>query len=238
MCCIVAKYFDDTGWTVVKNRDRNYIPTIMLIKEDNLHLMVDTKTYYQEGTNSNGIGVVSSSLMVLDDEKEYRKKMLSGGKKSKDGERIKAGLLAGDIDSVKCKLIEEKLTGHTFICDRENLWVLEGAKDSSGNYHHTMRYIDRGSFCVRTNHGIDLDWAGYQTGFKRLSSERRYSYGKACGIRAFSKGQLIELMARTWDDNPQLNICRRSEEPFGMKTVGQVIISDQQLEHKVIYHSS
>lgn len=238
MCCIVAKYFNDIGWVVVKNRDRNYIPEVRILEENGLTLMTDMTTYYQEGVNSYGVGVVSSSLMVIDDEKEYRRKMLAGGKKSKDGERIVTGLKAGDIESVKSELVAQKLTGHTFISNKDELWVLEGAKDDSGKYNYSMRNINNSDIIIRTNHGIDLVWAGYRTGFKMLSSARRYSYGKVCGLRASSKEQLIELMQKQFDADWGLNICRRSDKPFGMMTVGQVVISNGQVEHISIDQSS
>lgn len=74
MCIIIGKYFPDIGWVAVKNRDRNYIPEISFKKKVHQGVEIlyfwDDITQYCEGFNSAGVGILSASLMVLDDEKE------------------------------------------------------------------------------------------------------------------------------------------------------------------------
>lgn len=74
MCIIIGKYFKDYGWVAIKNRDRNYVPEISFKKttKDNIEILYfwDNITQYCEGINSAGVGILSASLMVLDDEKE------------------------------------------------------------------------------------------------------------------------------------------------------------------------
>lgn len=74
MCVVVGKYFEGIGWVAVKNRDRNYIPEISFKKKHKNDTEIlyfwDDITQYCEGINSAGVGILSASLMVLDDEKE------------------------------------------------------------------------------------------------------------------------------------------------------------------------
>lgn len=90
MCIVIGKYFEEYGWVAVKNRDRNYIPEISFRKKmhDGVEILYfwDDITQYCEGLNSSGIGILSASLMVQNDEKEIEKR--SKGP-SPDGKRIK-----------------------------------------------------------------------------------------------------------------------------------------------------
>ena len=73
MCVIAAKYFPDTGWCGVKQRDRNYVPKLNFQRDTTNGverlMYTDEMTGYREGLNSNGICILSASLKVTDDEK-------------------------------------------------------------------------------------------------------------------------------------------------------------------------
>lgn len=93
MCIVIGKYFSGTGWVAIKNRDRNYIPEISFKKNTARGVEIlyfwDDITQYCEGMNSAGVGILSASLMVLDDEKEISKRSKTP---SKDGAKIKKAL--------------------------------------------------------------------------------------------------------------------------------------------------
>ena len=95
MCVAVGKYFPALGWVVAKNRDRNYDLAVSFDErttEDGLDVLVyaDDVTGYREGLNSNGVAVVSTALLVLDDEKEAEKERER--KLSKDGQKLNRAL--------------------------------------------------------------------------------------------------------------------------------------------------
>lgn len=116
MCIVIGKYFSDFGWVGVKNRDRNYIPEISFRKRhhDGIEILYfwDDVTQYCEGMNSQGIAVLSASLMVLDDEKEISQRKKTP---SVDGGKIKKALTNNNINSVINQLLKDKLTGNTLV---------------------------------------------------------------------------------------------------------------------------
>ena len=98
MCIVAAKHFPDIGWVGVKNRDRNYVPELsfLLLTKTTPHrlLFLDDMTGYMEGMNNNGVCVLSASLMVMDDEKEVKKRTSDD---NPDGERIREALMETSI---------------------------------------------------------------------------------------------------------------------------------------------
>ena len=120
MCIVVAKYFDEIGWVGVKNRDRNYIPEISFRQKisDGVETLLfwDDITQYNEGMNNGGVGIISASLMVLDDEKEITVRAKTP---SKDGAKIKRALRFPNVKAAAMSLIKDKLPGNTLIFDRD-----------------------------------------------------------------------------------------------------------------------
>ena len=117
MCVVIAKYFKDTGWVAVKNRDRNYTPEISFNRVEDASgierlLFEDDVTKYMEGINSNGVGILSASLMVQNDEKEITK---SAKEKSPDGVRIKRALEQGNAFDAARAAAEYELSGNSII---------------------------------------------------------------------------------------------------------------------------
>ena len=167
MCIVIGKYFEDVGWVGFKNRDRNYLPEISFkkVKKGNLEILYfwDDITQYCEGMNSAGVGVLSASLMVSDDEKEITNRSKTP---SKDGIKIKKALTYGNVKAVAMSLIDQKLTGNTLIFNKDHMFLLEGTwrpgEYKAKGYEYVIKEIKKEETICRTNHGIWIEWAGYQ----------------------------------------------------------------------------
>lgn len=235
MCIVIGKYFEGTGWVAVKNRDRNYIPEISFKKKINGGVEIlyfwDDITQYCEGMNSAGIGVLSASLMVLDDEKEVEKRSKTP---SKDGAKIKKALTYPNIKAVAMSLIKSKLTGNTLIFDQENMYVLEGAwkpgEYKTGGYDYVIKKIEKDQTVARTNHGVWLSWAGYQRGvddaqtMSRISSESRRLIAEDVVSKAEDPEDIIDGLTLNYTDDGQLNALRTTTKKKKMRTTSQIMI--------------
>lgn len=232
MCVIIAKYFEKQGWVGVKNRDRNYTPeiTFKAIEHDGLErlLFEDKVTGYKEGLNSHGVSILSASLMVQDDEKELSTN--NSKKKSPDGIKISDALKEDTAMLAAKRAIHNKLTGHSIIYDRDNLFLLEGCK-KDGVYHYVCKKIGRDQVVARTNHGVWVPWAGYQRTpdddaqtLSRISSESRLLQAQNVVEKAQDPMEMVDGMCQVYLDNPQLNIMRTSTERKKMRTTAQEMI--------------
>ena len=235
MCVVAAKYFEGKGWVGVKNRDRNYIPEISFkrikLKGTEIMLFWDDITQYSEGFNSGGVAILSASLMVMDDEKEITKRSKSP---SKDGLKIKRALAYPNVKAAAMSLIKQKLTGNTIIFDRDTCYLLEGAWKPGGyknkDYEYKIVEVPKNRFVVRTNHGVLLEWAGYQRGVddnqtaSRISSESRRAIADMVAAKAETPEDIIDGMASTYVDNPQLNVLRTADDKKQMRTTSQILI--------------
>jgi len=234
MCIIVAKQFDDS-WNIVKNRCRNYLAdvTFKRVKRGDLEIMyfLDSITQYMEGFNSAGISILSASLQVLDDEKEIETRSKTP---SKDGAKIAKALTYPDLKAAAMSLIKSKLTGHTFITDGETLYLLEGAWKKGGykkqEYEYRIRKAKDGEIIVRTNHGVDLEWAGYQRGvdknqdMSRISSECRKLIAEKVAKDANTVMEILDGLTVNHTNNPQLNPTRTTTDAKKMRTTSQTLI--------------
>lgn len=228
MCVIVAKYFQDKGWIGIKNRDRNYVPRIGfdVFKNDDVERLMlhDRTTGYKEGINSNGVSILSASLMVQNDEKEVTK---GSTDHSPDGKRISKALLAPDAFSALKQCVIDKLTGNTIIFDKDNLFLLEACNDIKGRYHYKIKKIDHGDTVARTNHGVWLPWAGYQRTrdenqtLSRISSEARMIQAEVIVKRAQDADEMLNGLCKIYIDHPQLNVMRTSTGRKKMRTTAQ-----------------
>lgn len=236
MCVVTAKYFDSIGWVGVKNRDRNYVPDISFkrIKSGDNEIMLfwDDITKYCEGFNSSGICIISASLMVLDDEKEITTRTKTP---SKDGVKLRRALKQSNIKDVARKLIRDKLPGNTLIFDNETCYLLEGSWKDGGyakrEYQYKIREIPQDQTVARTNHGIWVKDAGYQRNpnndsenKSRISSESRLLIAKTAVDLAEKPMDIIDNLAKTWVDNPQLNALRTSGRGKQMRTTSQIMM--------------
>lgn len=235
MCVIIAKYFENIGWVGIKNRDRNYIPEISFkkVNHDGMEIMYfwDDITQYCEGFNEKAIGVLSASLMVRDDEKEIE---VRSGTPSKDGIKIQDALKYPTVKDVAQSLINDKLTGHTFIFDKESCYLLEGAwvkgKYKKGEYEYFIDELSKDTAIARTNHGIKLQWAGYQRDespshtLSRISSESRMRIAQFVVNNATTPENILDGLTEDYTGNGQLNALRTTHDKKKMRTTSQTMI--------------
>ena len=236
MCIIAAKYFEGTGWVIVKNRDRNYIPEISFKQTtaDGVEILMfyDDVTKYCEGMNSGGVSILSSSLAVSDDEKEITVRSKTP---SKDGSKIKKALRFPNVKAAAISLIKSKLPGNTVIADKDTCYLLEGCWKPGGystkRYEYKIREIRHTQSIVRTNHGMWLTWAGYQRvddnenqTMSRISSESRKTIAEYVVNAAKTPDEMIDGLASTYIDNPQLNCLRTTDKKKMMRTTSQIMM--------------
>lgn len=229
MCVIIAKYFDSIGWAGAKNRDRNYTPVLDFIESEEhgveRMMMHDQITGYKEGINSHGVSILNTSLDVYDDESEVE---AGTAEVSPDGTHIARALLQDNaIDAVKV-LIKSKLGGCTMVFDRENMFLIEASdQDGTKPFRYIVKKIPQTDTIARTNHGIWLDWAGYQKDgnkshdLSRISSEARLAQAEEVVKNAKDPEDLVDGMCQVYINNPQLNIMRTSTEQKKMRTTSQ-----------------
>jgi len=224
MCIIAAKYFKDTGWILAKNRDQNYVAdTTILDKIDpNVGeiLLLDDKTIkYQEGMNHKGLVIITTSLTPI----------ISQETNDNDGNIIKAALKLADPEAAAKYVIEKKLTGYIFIGTPEKLIVVEAARDRNGRgeYHATSNVIPQNELIVRTNHGVEYPWAGFQMGISAIqdmwtkSSKTRQIIAERVLKNAKTPEEMLDGLAKREVDNLQMNVFRVESTPSQMRTIFQ-----------------
>ena len=224
MCIIAAKYFKDTGWILAKNRDQNYVAdTTILDKTDpNVGeiLLLDDKTIkYQEGMNHKGLVIITTSLTPI----------ISQETNDNDGNIIKAALKLADPEAAAKYVIEKKLTGFIFIGTPEKLIVVEAARDRNGRgeYHATSNVIPQNELIVRTNHGVEYPWAGFQMGISAIqdmwtkSSKTRQIIAERVLKNAKTPEEMLDGLAKREVDNLQMNVFRVESTPSQMRTIFQ-----------------
>lgn len=231
MCIVLGKYFEGIGWVAAKNRDRNYIPNISFKKKevDGTEILYfwDDVTQYCEGLNSAGVGVLSASLMVLDDEKEIKDR---SKKPSKDGIRIKKALQYPSVKAVAASLIKQELTGNTLIFDSNTMYLLEGAFQPGRKYVYKIKEIPQNETVARTNHGIWIPWAGYQISdnkaqtMSRYSSESRLTIAELTVKYATEPEDMIDNLTLNFTGHGQMNALRTTTEKKKMRTTSQILI--------------
>lgn len=242
MCVVAAKHFDDTGWVLAKNRDRNYTPVVRMIQTkaggvERLYLY-DLQTGYSEGINELGIAIISAAVAVKSDEKEGAGKKKSGKSPangtSPDGRRIRAALLEKTVDKALKSLIDSKIPGNTFVTDGKVCFLLEsGYKPDDTertDYRHEVLRCEKGKTYVRTNHGILLPFLGYSKKNpdqvkKRESSDSRYEAAVKSTKDAGDPLEFLNALGHTPHKNAQMNPIRLAKnEPEDMLTTGQILL--------------
>jgi len=236
MCIVVAKWFPKTGWVAVKNRDRNYIPEISFKQTisngiEQL-LFYDDITKYIEGMNTGGVCILSAANAVLDDEKEITTRSKTP---SKDGAKIKKALKFPNVKAAAMSLIKSKLPGNTLIFDKDTCYLLEGSWVAGGyadrEYNYKIREIPHDKTIARTNHGVWLEGTGYQRNpeneaetMSRISSESRLAIAEYVVAHAKDPHDIIDNLAKTWIDEPQLNCLRTAHNKKQMRTTSQIMM--------------
>jgi len=237
MCVLIAKYYPTKGWIGIKNRDRNYSPIVSFkhVKENDMDILyfIDDITQYSEGMNSNGISILSASLMVRDDEKEFELKDRTN-QPSPDGIRIKQALTCNCLKDAVDNLIESKLTGHTIVFDKNQCFLLEGAWVKGGYkdriFKYNIREVSKNENIVRTNHGVLLPWAGYQYNVSdsqthsRVSSEFRKNITEYIVNDSTTPYEIMNSMTLDHNDDPQMNPRRIQTGDYKMMTTSQMML--------------
>lgn len=230
MCVIVAKYFPGIGWAGAKNRDRNYIPKLDFYTDDNHGMermtIHDLTTGYKEGINNYGVSILNTSLDVYDDESE-----VEAGKadSSPDGKIISNALLEKDpLDAMKV-CVKGKLGGCTIVFNKDECYLMEASdRDGSAPFEYKVKKIGKNATVARTNHGLWLDWAGFQRKpdnkeetLDRISSESRLAQAEMVVENAKTPEDLVDGMCQVYVEQPQLNIMRTSTKNKKFRTTSQ-----------------
>ena len=244
--CVVAGVRLGDGIVLAKNRDRGYDAKMEIVHEvvDNVEMVYwhDIDTDWSEGMNEFGIGIVNSSLMVGDDEKETdkvekkREEKADNKDKSKnpqhatDGAKIRQVLTQKNIrDAIKV-LISTRgdgssefkgVSGESIVSDGKSIYVVE---HSSVDVPVIRKLKNDKKVIVRTNHGIYHKHLGYQSGPKEQSSHSRMDLAKDHLQDAKTDQDVIDLMKKQYKENPFLNPYR-TDNKFKMQTVGQIMMN-------------
>lgn len=227
MCVIVAKYLQD-GWVLAKNRDQDYVATLSFLDDPNpkvgeIFVLDDHEIKYKEGMNHKGLVIITTSLTPI----------LELETNEEDGKNIYEALHLSDPEEAAKFLVSKKMTGFIFCATPEKLVLVEGAKKEKngkqgiGEYVSTIRVIPKTEMVVRTNHGIDLKWAGFQTGVDekqdlwRKSSEERKAIAERTCKNAKTPEDLLNGLAKRENKDTQLNVFRIEQKPRQMRTIFQ-----------------
>lgn len=244
--CTVAGVRLDDGIVIAKNRDRGYTAEIEIVHEllDNVEMLYwhDTDTDWSEGMNEFGIGIVNSSLMVNDDEKEGDKVKAARAEKetnkdkkahpkhATDGAKIRQVLTQKNIrDAIKI-LISTRgdgtskfkgVSGQSIVSDGKDIYVIE---HSSIDVPIVKKLKEDKKVVVRTNHGIYHEDLGYQSGPKKDSSHSRLDLAKEHLQDAETDQDVLDILKKKYKKNPFLNPYR-TDNKFHMQTVGQIMMN-------------
>lgn len=220
LACVIGLATVNGKKVLLKNRDRNYIPTFKIyhIIDDNGTEIVyfqDTVSGWVEGMNEHGICITNSALAVIADEKEV--------KKSRPGDRDRYSRDSWRfLEALKCKSLLEALhvmthhkkgvQGHTIITDGKNTFVVE----QTSLHDPKVQEITDTTF-VRTNHGIHHLEAGYVQGEDRESSEQRYQ--TAFNILDQKNRSPMEIIKKLYkkrivDLHNPFNVMRKTDNMF------------------------
>ena len=221
--CVIGTGTFDGSVVLVKDRDRNYKPHVIITREliDNVEVayMTDLDTDWSEGMNSNGIGIVNSALQVGQDENE--KKLARSGKKSKDGEKVRKALGYSDLKEVvhSCVSFKGGIYGHSFVSDGKKTVSIESTSENEA----IMKRIDPNKIAVRTNHGIGYKDIGYTEGVKYFSSVMRQKRSIEALKEANSPKDVAPALvkARLKDRHSVENPVRDTDE---MSTTSQIVM--------------
>lgn len=224
MCTAVGKYLKGYGWVIAKNRDQDYVSDTSFVdkrdpKVDEILLLDDKDIDYKEGMNHKGLVIVTTSLTPK----------LSLETNKRDGDIIVKALHMTDPEEAAKFVISKKLTGYIFIATPEKFVLVEAARnnDGSGKYQATSRVIPKTETVVRTNHGIDLPWAGFQydvdekQGVWRKSSEMRKSIAEKTLKNAKTPEEMLDALSAKVAEDLQMNVFRVENKPRQMRTIFQ-----------------
>jgi hypothetical protein len=239
--CVIAGVRLDDGIVLAKNRDRGYKARVEIIHEliNDIEVVYwrDLDTDWSEGINEFGIGIVNSSLMVTEDEKEGKgveKERTSKDKTVKkkfaaDGGKIRKALGYKTLPKVIKSLIsysgEDKkdvgLKGETIVSDNDDIYIIELTRKHSPIIKKLKK---EKKVIVRTNHGIYHKDAGYTKGEKKESSHKRYELAKKHLEDVETDQEVIDRLKQKYEKDSFLNPYR-TKNMYNMQTTGQIMMN-------------
>lgn len=232
--CTIAAVRVDGNVVIAKNRDRGYEARMNVIHEivDGVEILYwhDIDTDWSEGLNEFGVGIVNSSLLVRQDEKEGDKVLKSKkGKPSFDGKKIRHALVQKTIQkvikSVKTFTGEDKkdvgVKGETIVADKNSIFVIElTSKDDA-----VVTEVPKDEkVTVRTNHGIVHKKAGYTSGVKKTSSHKRMELAQKHLQDVKTDKDVIDKMKEQYSKTKFYNPYRL-KNMYNMQTTGQIMMN-------------
>jgi len=250
-CTIAAVRLND-GIVLAKNRDRGYVAKMQVVHEivDGVEMVYwrDIDTDWSEGMNEYGFGIVNSSLLVRQDEKEgdkVNKKQSKGDDKlindatekkvnASDGAKLRKALTYTKMRDIIKSIIsydagDKKkvgVKGETFVASPRNIFVIEMTSKDSPIIH---KFDKNEKVDVRTNHGISHEQAGYTHGIKKKSSHMRMKYAKEHLKDVTTDQEVIDRMKEQYDKNKFFNPYRMKNQ-YNMSTVGQIMMNLEKKE--------
>ena len=244
-CTIAAVRIDDGVVVLAKNRDRGYEARVEIIHEivDGVEMVYwrDIDTDWSEGMNEFGVGIVNSSLLVAQDEKEGKgvekerkqedkeKDKPAKKKFAADGGKIRRALTYKTLPKVIKSLIsytgkdkkDVGLKGETLVSDDKNIYIIEMTAKHSPVIKKLKKDV---KLVVRTNHGIYQKTAGYTHGKKRKSSVTRMELAKKHLENVKTDMEVIDAMKKKYKKDPFLNPYR-TKNMYHMQTTGQIMMN-------------
>jgi len=260
MCVVAVKYFKDVGWIGVKNRDRNYQPTVQIVQSNRTGVqrlyLDDLKTRYTEGVNEFGLSILSASLSIKSDEKEADK--VDGNERdasymSPDGKDIRDALLSKSPMQAIDLLVSRELAGCTFVFNEKDCYLLEGgftikkkdAKDQEVPRDYIYKILKITGYAVRTNHGVVLPQLGYKVDAAdpyfaraRKSSEVRRKIALNGVKNCTDPLEMMNAISETPNKDVFMNPIRLGDTNKGdMVTTGQLMLvpAERTMHYRPIY---
>ena len=168
--------------------------------------------------NQDGLTIITTSLTPLSLEETDKT----------DGDAIYEALQKSNPEDAVKSLISKKITGFIFIATSDKLILLEAARkdQGKGEYKFKQKIIPKTETVVRTNHGIDLPWAGFQYGYtdeqdlRRKSSELRLKYAELALKKAKDPVSMLDTFSSKMDNDLQMNLFRVGKDKQ-MRTIFQ-----------------
>jgi hypothetical protein len=243
--CTIAGVRLGDGIVLAKNRDRGYDAEMEIVHEvlNNVEIVYwhDVETDWSEGMNEFGIGIVNSSLMVQDDEKESDKvekkkkegkidDKKKGPKHASDGAKIRQALLQKNLRDCIKVLISTRgdgsakvkgVTGESIVSDGKEIYIIE---HTSIDVPIIKKLKKDKKVVVRTNHGIFHKDVGYLHGEKRKSSVTRMETAKEHLSHVKTDQEVLDTLKKQYHNNPFLNPYRKNNK-YKMQTVGQIMMN-------------
>lgn len=240
--CIVIAGRANGGHILGKTRDRNYRPTLKVVRDivNGLEVayIIDLRTKYLEGMNEKGVGVINAALLVSEDEKaasKYWQRQKKGKGTSNDGPRILHALGMPTLQKCIKSLIgyDSGIKGHTLVGSPKSLYAIEL---TSKNNPVVKRLDPSTGYDVRTNHGVEHPDAGYtptRHPDDYLSSKMRKANAEVAISDIDNPDELLPALAdQHFEPDSNLNMLRRTDD---MRSSSQVLMNLEDLEMVCYY---